>query len=128
MGARRLVNHIAGIAPYKEALSRAGVQTSEDLIESCQDSATRERVCDVADVSADQMESWFRKADLSRVAGLTPQFIELLEFAGVHSAEQLAKQDPEKLTARLVEANVLEHCSPIPPTLAEVEEWVEEAG
>jgi hypothetical protein len=62
-----------------------------------------------------------------RVKGVSTDWADLLEAAGVDSVPELAQRVPENLVAKLVEVNQQKSLTRSLPTLSQVEGWVEQA-
>lgn len=67
------------------------------------------------------------RADLDRVGGIGAAYSNLLEEAGVDTVKELSKRVAANLHAKIVEVNNSKKITTHPPTLAQVEKWVEEA-
>lgn len=63
-------------------------------------------------------------AALNEIPGIGTAFLELLNAAGIQSAEGLARQKPEKLLKEIQEANDALSLSKKTPGLAAIEKWI----
>ena len=62
--------------------------------------------------------------DLDTLSGVGPKYQELLRSAGIQSKKGLAKESPEELFNRLMSANEEKEITKRPPTLENVESWI----
>jgi len=65
--------------------------------------------------------------NLIRIEGISGEYSDLLEEAGVDTVVELSRRDPEKLYAKLVEVNEKKKLVRRLPTLEMVTSWVEQA-
>ena len=62
--------------------------------------------------------------DLDTLSGVGPKYQELLRSAGIQSKKGLAKESPEELFNKLMSANEEKEITKRPPTLENVESWI----
>lgn len=65
--------------------------------------------------------------DVGELPGVGPKFHQLLKAAGVTSIAVIAESDPDDLLMRLIEVNESEGITKRPPTMYNVERWIEAA-
>ncbi len=98
------VAEIEGIGDtYAEALGRAGVTTTEGLLERGATTAGRRELADATGLTNAQILDWVNRADLMRIKGVGSEFSDLLEAAGVDSPVELAHRNPANLAAKFQE-------------------------
>jgi hypothetical protein len=62
-----------------------------------------------------------------RVKGVSADWADLLEAAGVDSVPELAQRVAENLVAKLVEVNQAKNLTRVLPSLSQVQAWIEQA-
>ncbi|MEO0468229.1 MAG: DUF4332 domain-containing protein [Bacteroidota bacterium] len=90
---------------YRMKLSEYGIRTVEDLLDQCADPTQRKQFSERTAISEEKLLDWVHKADLFRLKGLSSQYTELLDAAGVKSMVHLAQADPGKLVEKMRSAN-----------------------
>lgn len=119
------IEQIEGIgAVYASQLARAGIATTEDLLDLCADQEGRESVTEATGISLDRILKWSNLADLMRIRGIGPQFSELLEAAGVDTVKELRRRNAESLADAMERANVSRKLTRTTPTVTTVSKWV----
>jgi predicted flap endonuclease-1-like 5' DNA nuclease len=66
-------------------------------------------------------------ADLFRIRGIGEEYSDLLEETGVNTVVQLARRNPENLHASIVGVNETKNLVRRPPSLNQVNDWIEQA-
>ena len=124
---KKLVD-VEGIGPANAAkLEKAGVATPEDLLSKAGTRTGRGRLAEATGLSASHLLKWVNRVDLSRVKGVSTQYADLLEAAGVDTPKELARRNPDKLVAQLATVNASKKLVRQVPTASEVARWIEEA-
>ncbi|MBC7232859.1 MAG: DUF4332 domain-containing protein [Chloroflexi bacterium] len=120
---------IEGIGPaYKQALKeKAGITTTEALLEAATTPKKREELAAKTGISEKLILEWANLADLFRIKGVGEEYSDLLEEAGVDTVVELAQRNPENLYAALKEANERKRLVRRLPTLEQVKDWVQQA-
>ncbi len=120
---------IEGIGPvYKQALKeRAGITTTEALLEAAATPKKREELAAKTGISEKLILEWANLADLFRIKGVGEEYSDLLEEAGVDTVVELAQRNPENLYATLKEVNERKRLVRRLPTLEQVKDWVQQA-
>ena len=75
----------------------------------------------------EQVLLWANHADLFRIKGVSSQYADLLEAAGVDTVKELAQRNPENLTERMEKLNEEKHLVRTVPYLKMVRKWVAQA-
>ncbi len=100
------VESIDGVGPtYAEKLAAAGVTSTRALVERCDSSDAVERLARQADISSALISAWLDEADLSRINGIGPEHMSLLNAAGIGTIQQIAELDTAELHGRIRAAN-----------------------
>ncbi len=101
------IEEIEGIGRvYAETLTKAGVPTTEALLDSGGRRAGREALAETTGISAEMILQWVNHVDLMRISGVGSEYSDLLEAAGVDSPAELAQRNAANLaqTFREVDA------------------------
>jgi predicted flap endonuclease-1-like 5' DNA nuclease len=96
-----------------EALKKAGIATTLDLLDAIAPKAGRESVASKSGLTFARLTTLAAQVDLLRVNGLGPSMVRLLQAGGVRHARDLAKAAPAELRARLEAANGVHRIAPV---------------
>ncbi|GAA6151312.1 DUF4332 domain-containing protein [Pseudoteredinibacter isoporae] len=122
------LSDIEGIGEvYASKLEAAGVTSLENLLEKCAQKAGRKEVAESSGLSEKQILNWANRADLARVKGVSTQYADLLEFAGVDTVPELAQRNAENLAAKMAEVNEEKNLVRQVPSANQVADWVAQA-
>jgi len=122
------IEELEGIGKgFGSRLRAMDIVTTHDLLESCATSEAQQSVARRMDLEDFVVRKWVCMADLMRLSGVSGNHAELLEASGIHSVQQLGKQDPEKLFSTMAEVNENENRSLAVPKPSIVARWVQEA-
>ena len=122
------LSDIEGIgASYSAKLEEAGVSSLEDLLKKCCEKKGRKEIAEKAGISEKLVLNWVNRADLSRIKGVSTQYADLLECAGVDTVPELAQRKPENLQAKMSEINADKKLVRKVPSVSQVQEWVAQA-
>jgi ribosomal protein L31 len=126
--AKRELIDIEGIGEtYARKLKDAGVLTPESLLQKGSTPKGRQEIAEKSGISGKLILEWINHVDLMRVKGVSTDWADLLEAAGVDSVPELAQRVAENLVSKLVEVNQQKNLTRTLPTLSQVEGWVEQA-
>ncbi|MFZ3151211.1 MAG: DUF4332 domain-containing protein [Anaerolineaceae bacterium] len=119
---------IEGIGPvYAKKLQAAGISSVEGLLKEGATPKGREGLAEKAGIDKGLILEWVNHADLYRIKGVAEEYSDLLEEVGVDTVVELATRKPENLHAKILEVNASKKLVRRPPSLAQVQKWVEEA-
>lgn len=119
---------IEGIgATYAEKLTNAGITSQDNLLQVCCDKKGRKEIADKSGISEKQILNWVNRADLSRIKGVSTQYADLLECAGVDTVPELGQRNAANLYAKMAEVNEEKNLVRKVPTESQVEDWVAQA-
>jgi predicted flap endonuclease-1-like 5' DNA nuclease len=122
------VIHIEGVGEvYAGKLLRAGVPTTEALLEAGATPQGRDALAEKSGIGHRLILKWVNRADLFRVKGIGEQYSDLLAAAGVETVLELAQRVPEHLHQKMVEINESRNLVRHVPGPDHVAEWVEGA-
>ena len=122
------LSDIEGIGEtYATKLEGAGITSQDNLLKTCCDKKGRKDIADKSGVSEKQILNWVNRADLSRIKGVSTQYADLLECAGVDTVPELAQRNAENLAAKMAEVNEEKNLVRKVPTESQVVDWVAQA-
>jgi predicted flap endonuclease-1-like 5' DNA nuclease len=122
------IEKIEGIGPANAAkLAKAGIRGVATLLKKGATPKGREEIAAASGVAKEVILKWVNMADLFRIKGISTQYSELLEAAGIDTVKELAQRNPENLHAALVDANAAKKLVRQVPGLASVQSWVTQA-
>lgn len=110
-----------------EKLKAAGATTQESFLEVCGDKKGRKDVAAASGIDEKEILGWLNRADLARIKGVSTQYADLLECAGVDTVPELAQRNGANLHAKMEEINVAQSLVEKMPTSTQVEDWVAQA-
>ena len=118
---------IEGIAAeYVRKLEKAGITTTEHLLDKARDAKARDRLAVQTGIGVKYLAKWTGMADLMRVKGIGRQYSELLVAVGVDSTEKLITFKPDELIRMMVEKKKARKLTGGVPKLTDVEQWLDE--
>lgn len=122
------IAEIEGIGEaYAAKLKEAGVATLERLLKVGGAKKGRKDLAGKTGLSEKQILNWVNRADLTRIKGVSTQYADLLEVAGVDTVPELAQRKPENLHAKMVDINEKKNLVRKLPTVSQVKDWVAQA-
>ncbi|MFT7648608.1 MAG: hypothetical protein ACI8Y4_003360 [Candidatus Poriferisodalaceae bacterium] len=124
------ITAIEGIGvKYRKKLLAADIGSTTKLLEAGATRKGRKQLAETCDISDKLVLEWVNRADLMRVKGVSTQYSDLLEAAGVDSVKELKRRKPVNLHAAMIEANSAKRKPLVrqPPAVSQVERWVEHA-
>lgn len=119
---------IEGIGPiYTEKLKKAGIDTTDELLEKGSTPKGRRELAEEAVISSKLILEWINLADLFRIKGVQEEYADLLEEAGVDTVVELAQRNPDNLYAALKKTNEEKELVRRMPSQGQVQDWVSQA-
>jgi predicted flap endonuclease-1-like 5' DNA nuclease len=119
---------IEGIGPvYCEKLAAEGIRTSAGLLEAGKTRTGRAGLAKKTDIREKLILGWVNLADLVRIKGISEQYSDLLEEAGVDTVVELARRNPANLYAKLQEVNAEKRLVQRLPAANMVADWIAQA-
>ena len=112
---------------YAGKLEEAGIESTEGLLEKGASPSGRKELAEKTGISGKLILKWVNRADLFRIQGISEEYADLLELAGVDTVPELAQRNPENLYQKLVEANQEKNLVRRLPSQAAVSDWIERA-
>lgn len=127
------IEDIEGIGPANgKKLRAAGIRSTGELLKAGGAKSGRKELAASTGIAESQVLEWVNRADLMRVKGVSTQYSDLLEAAGVDTVKELRNRKAENLCAKMKEVNdaaVAKGTSIVrrPPSASEVQRWVDHA-
>ncbi len=122
------LSEIEGIGgSYSEKLEKIKISTLDGLLKMGGDSKGRKTIAEQSGISEKLILNWVNRADLARVKGISTQYADLLEYAGVDSVPELAQRNAENLCTKMEEINTQKNLVRQVPSVSQVEDWVGQA-
>jgi len=119
---------IEGIGPfYREKLIAYGIKTVEGLLKAGATSYGRSEIAEGAGISKTLILEWVNHADLYRIKGVSEEYSDLLEEAGVDTVVELAQRNPDNLYTKIKEVNMAKKLVRRLPSARQVADWVSQA-
>ena len=112
---------------YLAKLEAAGIASVEGLLKVCGGKKGRKEMAGKSGISEKLLLNWVNRADLSRIKGVSTQYADLLECAGVDTVPELAQRNPENLQTRMSDINGEKKLVRKLPTVTQVQDWVAQA-
>ena len=122
------LSEIEGIGEaYSNKLQEGGITSIEQLLEVGGEKKGRQEIADKCEISEKLVLNWVNRADLSRVKGISTQYADLLECAGVDTVPELAQRNAENLHEAMEKVNEEKNLVRQVPSHSQVEDWVKQA-
>jgi predicted flap endonuclease-1-like 5' DNA nuclease len=112
---------------YAAKLEAAGLTSIENLLEVCCERKGRKDIAEKSGISEKLILGWANRADLARIKGVSTQYADLLECAGVDTVPELAQRNAENLHNKMAEVNEEKNLVRQVPSASQVEDWVAQA-
>jgi len=112
---------------YAEKLKEAGINSVEAMLGQCATPKGRKELAETTDISGKLILEWANRADLARIKGVSTQYSDLLEAAGVDTVPELAQRNPQNLYKAMVSTNENKSLVRKLPTEKQVGDWVKQA-
>ncbi|OEY65818.1 DUF4332 domain-containing protein [Marinobacter sp. X15-166B] len=108
-------------------LEQAGISSVEQLLAACGHKKGRQQTAEACGISEKLILGWVNRADLARIKGISTQYADLLEHAGVDTVPELAQRNPDNLHTKMAEINESRRLVRQLPGLSQVSDWVTQA-
>ena len=112
---------------YAAKLENAGITSLENLLEVCCEKKGRKDIAEKSGINEKLVLNWVNRADLSRIKGVSTQYADLLECAGIDTVPELAQRNAINLQAKMAEVNEEKNLIRQVPSASQVEDWVAQA-
>lgn len=120
--------NIEGIGPeYAAKLTASGIKTTEALLEKGATPGGRTEIEEATGIGHKLILEWVNLADLFRINGMSEEYSDLLEEAGVDTVAELAQRKADNLYEKVIEVNQAKELVRKPPGLSMIEDWINQA-
>lgn len=120
--------NVEGIGPaYAKKLQKAGVRSSNSLLEMGATPSGRKKLAEKAGFSPSTILEWVNHVDLFRIKGVGEEYADLLEAAGVDTVVELAQRNPKALHEALQSTNMKKKLVRQLPAEVQVVDWIRQA-
>lgn len=109
-------------------LQNIGIDTTSTLLARGASPEGREEIARLSGIDQALILRWVNHAGFLRISGVSEQYAELLEAAGVHTVAELVEQDSDKLYLNLAAVNQERKLLRQLPSQVEVGKWIKEAA
>jgi len=110
------------------ALKSARVRSTARLLDAAGTLKGRKLLADKTGIPPKQLLCWANVADRMRVKGVSREYAELLQAAGVDTVRELKHRNPQKLAAAMAAANKQRKLVRVLPSAKTVARWIEHAA
>lgn len=122
------IMNIEGIGEtYRNKLMASGIKTVEALLKQGASANGREKIAAETGISSKLILEWVNHADLWRIKGVSEEYSDLLEEAGVDTVVELAQRVPANLYNKMTEVNMAKKLVRRLPSEKQVADWVAQA-
>ena len=123
------ITEIEGIgAKFADQLRGCGVRTCGSLLDKGATKKGRKLLAEETGISEKLILEWVNRADLMRVNGVSRQYSDLLEAAGVDTVKELRRRNAENLAEKMLEVNEARNLVRRPPSAKVVAKWITAAA
>jgi predicted flap endonuclease-1-like 5' DNA nuclease len=112
---------------YAGKLKELGITTTAALLRAGATPKGRKELAEKTGISPKQILKWINRVDLARIRGISEQYADLLEAAGVDTVPELAQRNADNLFQKMVEVNEAKRLVRRLPTLGMVTSWITQA-
>ena len=112
---------------YAGKLEAGGITSVENLLEQGAEKKARQEIAEKCGISEKLVLNWVNRADLARINGVSTQYADLLECAGVDTVPELAQRNAANLHEKMTSVNEEKNLVRQVPSASQVEEWVKQA-
>jgi predicted flap endonuclease-1-like 5' DNA nuclease len=109
------------------ALKSAGIRSTMKLLEEARTVKGRRVLAEKTGVAEKQLLCWANTADRMRIKGISKEYAELLQAAGVDTVKELRYRSPANLAKAMADANKKHKLVRLLPSEKVVCRWIEQA-
>jgi hypothetical protein len=108
-------------------LKSAGIRSTGRLLEVARTVKGRKELSEKTGLPEKQLLCWANVADRMRIRGVSKEYAELLQAAGVDTVKELKYRNPANLASAMADANRKRKMVRLLPSEKVVVRWIEEA-
>ena len=108
-------------------LKSVGIRSTERLLETARTVKGRKTLAEKTGFDEKQLLCWANVADRMRIKGISKEYAELLQAAGVATVKELKYRNPANLASAMAEANKKRKMVRLLPSEKVVCRWIEHA-
>lgn len=108
-------------------LKSAGIRSTGRLLERARTVKGRKTLAEKTGLDVKQILCWANVADRMRIHGISREYAELLQVAGVDTVKELKYRNPARLAQAMAEANRRRKRVRLLPSEKVVARWIENA-
>jgi len=122
------ITDIEGIDDDVAAIFKsAGIRSTDRLLEAARTVKGRKLLAEKTGFNEKQLLYWANVADRMRIKGISKEYAELLQAAGVDTVKELKYRNPNNLAKAMAEANRKRRLVRLLPSEKVVKRWIENA-
>jgi hypothetical protein len=122
------ITDIGGIdGDVAATLKSAGIRSTAKLLEKARTVSGRKILAEETGFAEKQLLCWANVADRMRIKGISREYAELLQAAGVDTVKELRYRSPANLAKAMAEANRKRKMVRLLPSEKVVSRWIENA-
>jgi hypothetical protein len=108
-------------------LRGAKIRTTARLLDAAGPLKGRKALAEKTGIDCKQLLCWANTADRMRIKGVSREYAELLQAAGVDTVRELKHRNPAKLAAAMADINKAQRLVRLLPSETMVARWIEHA-
>ncbi|MBN2073070.1 MAG: DUF4332 domain-containing protein [Actinobacteria bacterium] len=112
---------------YAKKLGAAGVKTTDALLKKGATPKGRKELEEATGIGHKLILEWVNLTDLFRIKGVSEEYSDLLEEAGVDTVVELSKRNSANLYQKIMEVNGAKKLVRRPPSESMIEGWIGQA-
>src|SRR5476651_1372157 len=122
------ITDIEGIEGEKAAILKSvRIRTTERLLEAARTVKGRKALAEKTGLAEKQLLCWANGADRMRIKGISKEYAELLQAAGVNTVKELRYRSPANLAKAMADPNNRHKRVRLLPSEKVVGRWIESA-
>jgi hypothetical protein len=122
------ITDIEGIdGEVAKTLKSVGIRSTERLLETARTVKGRKALAERTGFDEKQLLCWANVADRMRIKGISKEYAELLQAAGVDTVKELKYRNPSNLAKAMADANKRRKMVRLLPSEKLVGRWIENA-
>jgi predicted flap endonuclease-1-like 5' DNA nuclease len=119
---------IEGIDPAIAAtLKSVGIRSTGGLLEAARTLRGRKSLAEKTGLNEKQLLCWVNRADCMRIRGISKEYADLLQAAGVDTVKELKFRNPANLVTAMSDANKKRKLVRLLPSEKVVVRWIDHA-